>query len=296
MLKPQDGKYKLRIVEFEQEHSYFSNFELIKVIHPKTLKAGVIDNQIVFYKNVKRPAKIINKQGKDLTNSLNKNGGFNGKTGDILKLKFGSITGKESILIWRACLRAGYPRIDSVQKALGKLKTTQQLDRFLNKIVSIPWRVPIIGCIGIHSSHSSCKISIIFYLSLSGKNEKVGIIHPRENFSTGLIDLSPHFKKDSSSSLELSLEWTNTHKLNFIGLAQLASSQEIKATKINNLKPETIKHSRQKEINKNDLEKGKVELIPGQSLELTFPYTKSNLKPKETVSYLLKSKGYYKKV
>jgi len=39
-----------------------------------------------------------------------------------------------------------------------------------------------------------------------------------------------------------------------------------------------------------------VELKPVQHIELDFPYKKITLKSGETVSYFLKSKGYYKKV
>jgi len=315
-LNPQGEKYKLRIFEFEQEHSYFSNFELIRAVHPKKLEIGVINNKIVFYKNTKKPKKITSAEDKDLSQTLNKKGAFNGKAGDSLKLKFENIAGQNNILVWQACLRTGYPRVENMERALKKFKTDQELDKFLNKMAPTPWKVAK-ALLGVSVAHVSLedgrknlatgdggesgggggtgKWSIIFYLSFFNKTEKIGIIHPRENFSTGLMNLSPYLRKKKPSSLEIGLEWTNTHKLNFMGLAQLATSEEIKDIKIENLKLETMKHSHKKEVNKEDLEKGKVELIPGQFLELTFPYKKIAPKSTETISYLLKSKGYYKK-
>ena len=193
---------------------------------------------------------------------------------------------------------SGYPRVDSVQKVIKKLKTAQQLDEFLKKMSLMSWKAgfTFIGAIGF--CHSSCKVSIIFYIYPLNKSKikKIGITHPREIFSTGLMNLSPHLEKNNSSSLEFGLEWTNTHKLDFIGLAQLASPEETKKIKIENLKIESLKHSRKKEISKKELKKGKVELKPVQFLELTFPYKKITLKPQEIISFFLKSKGYYKKV
>ena len=297
-LEPQEGKYRIKILEFEQEHSYFSNFELIKVIHPKILKAGTVNDKITFYKNIKKPEKITDSKGKDLTKAISGGDTFRGKNGDNLKIKFKDVGNKENILAWKASLRAGYPRVDSIQKAIQKLRTPQQMKGFLEKMTSVTWKSPGIFCLSLcFFCHSSCKTSIIFYLySPKEKAEKIGMTHPREISSTGSMEIPPSFVKKESSSLELGLEWTNTHKLDYICLAQPASPEEVKSIRIENLKVESLRHSRHKEISKADLEKGKVELKPVQFLELEFPYKKTSLKPQETVSYFLKSKGYYKKL
>jgi len=292
--QPQGGKYKLRILEFEQEHSYFSNFELVRAIHPKNLTSAVLDGKMVFYKEPKLPSKIINNQGKNTLKAISRGDAFKGSAEDFLSVKFENLTGKENALIWQASLRAGYPRVESIQKALKRLKTEKQIGNFLNKMSSMPWKVAgtcFVAAVGF--CHSSCKVSIIFYLhSSSGKKgKKIGMTHPREMPSTGLMKISP-----KSKTLDIGLEWTNTHKLSALGLAQLASSEEVKKTKVESIALESLSHSQKKEITKKDLIKGGVELKPVQHIELDFPYKKITLKSGETVSYFLKSKGYYKKV
>jgi hypothetical protein len=289
-LRPEDGKYKLRILEFEQEHSYFHDFELLKITNPKELKVGVVNNKIVFYKDPRKPTAITNDKGKGLGDVLNGNKIFKGKTGDILKLKFKDISDQYNVLVWQASLRAGYPRVKSVEKTLKKIKNISKLEKYLKQINFL-----------FLSQQAHASLNPIFAKSINfgilssdkSKSKKIGICHPRENFSTGLLDISSHLIK-SQSQQEVTLEWTNTHNLKLISLAQSATPKEMKGVKIESLKLESLLHSSDAKITKKDFKKG-VELIPGQYLELTFPYEKPSLDSNQTTSFVLKSKGYYKK-
>jgi len=292
-------KYNIKILEFEQEHSYFSNFELIKIIHPKNLFVGVEDNKIIYYKNINKPAKIINDKTGDVVKNFGKEI-FKGKKGDKIKFEFENISLENNLLIWKACLRAGYPRIENMVKSFNGLKSQQDVDSFLNKMATSPWKLPNVFTIFGHSSCSGGKnVSIFLSLSLPGedKDKKIGITHPRENFSGGSLDISSYLKKkEKLSSLKIYMEWTNTHKLSSIGLAQIATKREVEGIKVENLKLNSIKHSHEGEVSKEKLERGKTELVPGQFLELVFPCGKEIISSEENCSFLLRSKGHYKKV
>ena len=291
-MQPQDGKYKLRILEFEQEHSYFHNFELLRIAHPKELMVGVIKDEIIFYKGLRKPTAITDNKGKDLGDILNGNKIFKGKADKILKLKFKDISDQDNVLVWQAGLRAGYPRVNSVEQILKKMKKTSKLEKYL-KQMNILYAAQAVRS----SSPDPIFAKSINFGILSNdesKAKKIGICHPRENLSIGLLNISSHLMKDQSQQT-ITLEWTNTHNLKSIGLAQLVKSKESKEIKIESLKLESLLHSNDAKITEKDFKKG-VELTPGQYLEMVFPYEKSSLNPNQTTSFVLKSKGYYKKI
>ena len=114
--KLKKGKYLLRILEFEREHSYLHNFELVKTIHHKNTDVGVIDNKIVGFKDIVLPSSIKDKKGKNWTKKLSFQDDktiFKGKKGDTLTVNFDDIQSlKNPHLIFRANLRADYSRVD----------------------------------------------------------------------------------------------------------------------------------------------------------------------------------------
>ena len=89
------------------------------------------------------------------------------------------------------------------------------------------------------------------------------------------------------------MNWTNSHNISFIGLANVESLTGSKI-KQETIKLSKLKHSENKHINERCLRDGKVELIPGQFIELEFPVKekRNNLGGQKT-SFVLKSKGYY---
>ena len=123
------------------------------------------------------------------------------------------------------------------------------------------------------------------------KKSPLAIIHPRENFSFGLVDISDYLSK-KQTSLNLELEWTESHNLSFIGLTEVKPIKNGQS-KIEKIRLAELKHSHNRNINKNNLKEGKVELIPGQFISLEFPYKKNTLKSNQRASFVLRSKGYY---
>jgi len=119
----------------------------------------------------------------------------------------------------------------------------------------------------------------------------INIVHPREKFSLGLINI-PQQSKGDKKSMSLKLKWTNSHNLSFLGLVDVSplSGSNLKQGVI---KLSDLRHSENKKINKKDLENEGVELTPGQFVNLEFSSKKEVLNPNQKVSFVLKSKGYY---
>ncbi len=293
-LVPQKGEYKLRVIEFEQEISYFKDLELIKIIHPKSLNLNVINNKIVFYKDVIKPSLITDSDGKEV--KLREQNSVRGKKGDALRLKFDDFSAEHKLLVLIASLRAGYPRIKTVEQMLGGIKSFDEIKKYLY-LINAPFGILVDPFPVKAAECTSCgKVSsIIVSISIcqGDKVKEIEIIHPREKASVGLLDLSDYLTK-SKESLEFRLEWTNTHNLEPVGLAKLATKEEMAGVKTETLKPISVKHFQESKLADKSLEE--VELKPGQYLELAFPGKEKPLEKGETVSFVVKSKGYYKKV
>ncbi|MCX6758947.1 MAG: hypothetical protein NT012_00015 [Candidatus Nealsonbacteria bacterium] len=278
-------------MEFEQERSYFYGFDLIKVIHPKEVNIGIVENKIVGYKNLVLPSLIKDNKGKNWTkklSSLNDKNFFGGGKNDILKVKFDNIQDlKSCYLVFQASLRANYERVDKASKKIEKVASrSNELVRVLKQLA-----VPLAIAKGITElSEAKALKSIIIKATIDGEKGKcLNIIHPREKFCFSIINISNYLKKNQNT-LTLDLEWTGSHNLSFIGLTEPDTR-----LKLEKIKLAYLEHSSNKNIKKEQLEKGEVQLIPGQFINLEFPYKKDNLKSSERVSFILKSKGYYTK-
>ncbi len=293
--KSKNKKYLLQVMEFEKEHSYFHGFELIKIVHSKELSIGIINKKIVAFKNLILPSLIKDKKGKDWTkqlSALDDKAFFNGEKDDVLNIKFGNIQSlKNCHLVFRASLRAGYPRIAKIGQRLERAVSENKLIDSLKKIAAASLAAAKI----MESDTASAEIVKSINLSVvyigENKEKLVNIIHPREQFSVGLVNIFPHIKR-GQKSLSLTLEWTAPHNLSFIGLADVDSltSPHIKQEIV---KLSNLRHSEDKDINKKHLKDGKVELIPGKYLELEFPAKEEEVKSNQKTSLVLKSKGYY---
>ncbi|ODS39475.1 MAG: hypothetical protein A7315_10990 [Candidatus Altiarchaeales archaeon WOR_SM1_79] len=63
---PQDGKYKLEVREFENEHSWFDQLQLIAVDHPQEVKIAVsTSGKILSYKKLVKPIAAVDSLGRD---------------------------------------------------------------------------------------------------------------------------------------------------------------------------------------------------------------------------------------
>ena len=290
-LQPEDGKYKLRVVEFEQEHSYLYDFELLKIVHPTLLTVGIVNNKIVYYKDVLKPATITDSKGKDLKGMINGNDSFQGKAGEILKLKFNDISNVNNLLIWKASLRGGYARIsENLKDNLKPIDKPKEIGVFLTKSLLA---ASIALAATAKKVWAAKATSIHFYLLSNGKSTEIGVTHPRENSSMGLLDISSYLPKKQSPT-EIHLKWTETHDINSISLAQMIKPND-KELKVESLQIESLRHSKNEKIDVKDLKKG-AEIIPGQYLELSFPYKDMILDSDQTVSFVFRSKGFYRKM
>jgi len=296
--KLKNKKYLLRIMEFEREHSYLYGFELIKIVHSKELSIAIINKKIVAFKNLVLPSLIKDKKGKDWTkqlSALDDKAFFNGeKDDDVLNIKFDNIQGlKNCHLVFRASLRAGYPRIKETGQKLERAVSENKLIDSLKKIA-----VASLAAAKIMKTENAlaalpCKSINLSVVYIDKDKEKmINIIHPREQFSLGLVDISEYIEK-KQKSVSLKTNWTAAHNLSFVALSDMEDLSAIPDIKEESIKLSNLKHSEQKNINKTYLKKKMVELIPGQYLELEFPAKKEEVKSNQKTSFVLKSKGYY---
>lgn len=298
--KIKNKKYLLRVMEFEREHSYFHNFEFIKIIHPKESNIGIINNKIVAFKNLVLPSSIKDKKGKDWTkklSALNDKAFFKGEKGEILNIRFDNIKDLRNChLIFRASLRGDYPRIKEVEQKLERIVSGNRLIDSLKKIGVASIAVANIVKEAKDAKGALAKLIPSIHLSViyadKNKEKPVEIVHPREKLSLGLVDISQYVKK-SQKSLFLRAKWTRPHNVSFVGLTDTEGLSEVSNISQESIKLSCLKHSENKNIDKTYLKKGKVELIPGQYIKLEFPAKKEKAESNQRTSFVLKSKGYY---
>jgi len=279
----ENNKYILKIVEFENEYSEFENFTLTRIVYPKEFNLAVYDNKSFFYKDIITPVKIekeINHQSVILSKKA-----FSGKAGSKLLLSFDQKAADCNALIWKASLRAGHARISKVAKSLLTIKNSKITDNetSLNKIVA---KVGAMAMGNIASSMTpndlfAVKYTIFMYIKgLTGQKE-IHITHPRENPAVGILNLKPYLNLKKQKMPQLSLKWTNTHKLYSFGLTQIFSSTDIPGIKKEIFKPQNFKIKR---------------LRPGEVLNLMFAAKEEKIKSDQKVSFIFGSKGYYERI
>ena len=284
-------------MEFEHEHSYFSDFKLIKITCPEKVNIGVIDNEIVAFKNLILPSSIRDKKGEDWTKKLSilsDRTFFGGEKDDILNVKFDKLPDWENYyLVFRACLRANYPSISKISKKLEKISPLQKKWTDSLKKIAFASATTFVVSEAAKPENVLAKtlpLSIYIY-SNNHKKKLVKIVHPRERFSLGLVDFSKYVeKKDNSVSLKM--EWTKFHNLSFVGLAEVKPLDSFQV-KQKTIELSKLRHSENKDVDEGYLKDEKVELIPGQFIELEFPAEKENINSNQKTFFILKSKGHY---
>ncbi len=287
-------------MEFEREHSYFYDFELIKIIHPKESSIGIINNKIVVFKNLILSSSIKDKRDKDWTkklSALNDKAFFKGEKGDVLNIRFNNIKSLRNChLISRTSLRGNYPNIKEVEQKLERVVSEDRLIDSLKKVAVASITAANIVKEAKDAEGVFAKIQPSIHISViyTGKNKEkpVKIIHPREKLSLGLIDISQYLKR-GQKSLFLRAKWTRSHNLSFVGLTDVNDISNISNIREKVVELSNLKHSENKDIKRESLKDGRVELIPGQYIELEFSAIKETLGFNQRTSFVLKSKGYY---
>jgi hypothetical protein len=119
--------------------------------------------------------------------------------------------------------------------------------------------------------------------------EDIALLHPRENWSTQLIDLSSTMAP-VSEGLKLRLFWRADHKLDYVGLAQPHPSD----LTVQECPLKSAVHSQIGPAAKYllSVDREYVELFPGEQIDLAFSSLKPPPKGYER-DFILVSTGYY---
>ncbi len=279
-INPENGFYKIRIAEFEEERTFLNDLQLIKILHPEEVKVGVLNGEIIAYEDMIKPDKFKS-DGKiwNLDKTLEK------ERGGKAFLKFKNTDGRD-LLVNEMAFRGGRERVDEAERILNKLKR-DEINKFSKKaLVAIGISLALAARNTVRATDE--KQSIHYFLKLDQDKEKgkIAVNHPRENMSHKMIDLNPHLS-ETSKGFELEMQWTSLHRFSPVGLARKASSKHLKKEIID---PVKITHS-DKKNSLNQIEKGGLTIAPGDMLTVEFPATEED----ENCSFFLKSRGYYEK-
>ena len=274
--EPEGGFYKIRVVEFEKEESYFKDFELIKITHPEDVNIGVVNNGIVGYKNIEKPTKILlDNEEIDYGEEVLRD------EGEDAYLEFKNFDKEKNLLISESSLRQGDRRIEEVDNLLSENKERSIVD-FTKKALIVGGALSgayyAYGC----TSGMDSKRSIHYYTIIGEKEREIAVSHPREMMSTHILDLSS-YTDSFGEKVKIKMNWTDTHKTVPIGMARRVSEEELD---IQTITPEKIEHS--------DNGENKMKLSPGEALTVSFPAESEN-DSKET-TFLVRSRGYYERV
>jgi len=292
--QPENDKYKIRVLEFEREHSFLSDFNLIKITHPKKLNINVLYGNIIAYNTPILPTSATNKKGEDILEKIsNKNGDifFDGKKGDVVNIRFDNLPNwKNYHLIFKAGLRANYPRIKEASEQIGNVTPTDK--NWKKSVAKIATTIAGTYAINetIHPDAINAKTTSIFTY-VNNKRKPLLIIHPREKLSFGFENLSEYIT-DDNKSITIRMRWTASHHLSFVGISEVTQIDSLNI-KRQTITPTKISHSENKEVNLKKLKNTEVEITPGQFVELEFPAEKEKNIPNQKTSLLLESKGYY---
>ena len=272
----EDGFYKMRIVEFEQEESTFKDFELVKVFHPENTQVGVIDNKIVAYKDLVKPQKISIEGRKSDQKTIERN------KGESIEIEFSKEAVKDQdLMVSKTSLRAGDRRLDKTEEIFEDAEKGSDIN-FLHLIILATFLG--VSTALLIDADASGKYSIYFYeYKSNGKNKEIDVVHPRERRSEQLVRLPVEEMED----LKLSLKWTDTHKIEPLGLAK-----EIDADQFEKEVLECQKITELKEGKVGNGIEGDLKLTPGEGGLLYFPTGNKDGKGKKT-TYFLRSRGFY---
>ncbi len=177
-LVPLEGKYSLRISEFEQEHSYIDQVKLLAVDHEPDVNIAVTqDGKILTYKNPAAPISAVDNNGSNRLNEISLIDGnvsdpntyFYGRPGDYLLLNFGQVDSDNAKLVLRTDI----------------------------KKVEDP-------CIMVQVRDSDSRW------------QTVEVLVPRAYWSIEAVNLTPHITQ--GQDLLVRLYWTQPHRLDYVGL------------------------------------------------------------------------------
>ena len=257
-LVPSKGKYHLLIREFENEHSYIDQVQLIAVDYPDNVDiVPTREGKILTYSNPLKPQSCIDQNKDDQLMKIKGkvDGYFKGHAGCYLILDWGKLRkAKRAKLV----LYSDGPLTGYLQPAIVDLTT---------KTLSIHIQIQ----------------------NKSGGWHDIATLRPRENWGMDIIDISeflPILKKYS----RIKLLWTASHKLDYIGL-DISENQTVKSY---TLIPLTAIHSHKGSVIEEvmKLDSNYTEIVPGEEIRFSF---KSLSPPSDDYNrdFILKIRGRY---
>lgn len=100
LFEPEDGKYKIELREFEQEHSWLDQIQLVAVDHPPEVKIAVsTSGKILGYRKLVEPIAALDSSGGEFSKLISADDGlvFRGRDGDELTVNFGQVKGIKKV-------------------------------------------------------------------------------------------------------------------------------------------------------------------------------------------------------
>ncbi len=154
-LVPEDGNYYLELREFENEHSWIDQLQLMAVEHPSEVKVAVsTSGKILGYKKLTGPISAVDSLGGEFSKYVSAADGlvFRGRGGDELTVNFGQVKGirKVALVIGGTVAKDQSKRRPKAEPMLiigddfPKSQTVLGISYRENKyteLVELPWRV-----------------------------------------------------------------------------------------------------------------------------------------------------------
>jgi hypothetical protein len=221
-----DDRYWLKISEFEQEHTWLDQVRLKTVDHPPGLKLGVTDGGEYFL--YKREVGAVSCVD----------------SGGVDKLDLINTIGEGDY--------EGFPA-DWLTVDFGHIGNPQKM--YVEIVADLQPPPP--------------KDQTIV-LQLRGEHEwqwqDITLLHPRQNWATHLVDLSPYM--DGPQDVIIRLHWLAQHKVDYICLAQATSDQIVEKE----CTLESAVHSVAGVVTDSLLavDEQYAELVPGEHIEVSF--------------------------
>lgn len=314
-----NGKLTLRLQEIEVEETFVKWLKLFRVIHPRTSEVVVNSNFTDFHvydreylkKNIMLPLSAQCNNSENISHLFQKRDGLWGDQNDQEKV----FEKNDEIRVVFRNLKPDEPAnliVKSMHRdwMAGEAKDIIRASRLLS-LVRYPHmaRVFLLVAAALHlalgrkTTGTTLALlpfiiggqthSMVFsYRDLRDKKHPIVVHEPRDwRYATERIDLPPAaVQKDGS--LTLLLDFTNRHKLDFLGVIQGAEELTVQ---VEELSVEEVKHSRLGKLQDAGKEASScyIHMIPGDTVDVAFQNPTVVPKPEEKVSCLMQSSGFY---
>ncbi len=260
LMKPlvsKDNKFLINIVDSEDETSWIDMVKLLQIDHPKDVQIATSpDGKILSYRNPKIAISALDKSNKDqlakvsqINEEENEENRYFGKKGDYLVINFGKTENSNNGA--RLILRTDY---------------------------KCPYYYPIE------------QKSINAYLLINDNTwKKIGTVHPHQLWDEWALEIPQKLLNQVKSDLKVKLEWTQDHKLDYIGL-DTSRQEPIVITALPLLK---ARHSDCKDVLKliKTADHKSAVTVMNQQIALEFA---ASSQPTESRTFIFVSEGKYK--